>query len=262
MNNNLENLEHDIWILRGRLNELRQQSPNMNDAVYRDRLNRLEFELHYMQDELNRMKGISPDLQKVFVTTVPPVTLSGLVPAPNMENNTEQIIKIPLPPVKKEKRDLEKTFGTGIMGIVASVLVFISIIIFGTLLIPYLSEVTMVLLMFLVSFILAGTGLFLLNKNETNKFNLSLCACGTTAICVSVFVTRILFGLIDNILFLVLISVWMAMMAYLCKKYSYLFRVIGEIGVLMTCILGVTEISFTSEWYFYLILGKRVGNPR
>lgn len=257
MYNNLEQLEHDIWILRGRLNELRQQYPNMNEQVYKDRLNRLEFELHYMQEELNRMREVNPQLNNVFVSLIPPNKLSGMIPVQNMNSDKIQnkpIRDISVPPVKKEKRDLEKTFGTGIMGIIASILVFISIIIFGTLLIPYLSDVAMVLLMFFVSLIIAGIGLFLLHKNQTNKFHLSFCACGVTAICVSIFVTRILFGLIDNILFLVFISVWMAMMSYLCKKYCYLFRVIGEIGVLMTCILGVVEISFSAEWYFYLIL--------
>ena len=66
MYNNLEQLEHDIWILRGRLNELRQQYPNMNEQVYKDRLNRLEFELHYMQEELNRMREVNPQLNNVL----------------------------------------------------------------------------------------------------------------------------------------------------------------------------------------------------
>ncbi len=249
--NNIEQLEYDVWVLRGQLNELRQQDSNMNDEVYKDRLNRLEFELHYMQQEIERLKGAN-SLQKVMRQPIPPNKLSGLIPTPITEQTpSNKIIHLP-----KEKKhlDLEKTFGTGIMGIIASVLVFISIIIFGSLLIPYLSDEIMVLLMFLASFVMAGTGFYLLHKNNENKFYLSLCACGTTAICVSLFVTRIYFGFLNNVLFLFLISVWMAMMAYLCHQYHYLFKVIGEIGILMTCILGITEISFSAEWYSYIVL--------
>lgn len=260
---NIEQLEHDIWILRGQLNDLRQQSPNMNDEIYRDRLNRLEFELHYMQKEVDRLKDTPINLQQIIRQSIPPNQLSGLIPESNINANINKIsnsypnnIQVPFPSIKKEKKkmDFEKTFGTGIMGIVASILVFISIIIFGSLLIPYLSEGVMVLLMFLASFTIAGIGYCLLQKNNTNKFNLSLCACGVTAICVSLFVTRIYFGFLDNFLFLFLIFVWMAMMAYLCKKNHYLFRIIGEIGILITCLLGLTEISFTAEWYSYIIL--------
>lgn len=256
----IEQLEHEVWILQGNLQELRNNKTNSED--YFDRLNYLEFQLHHMQNELQTMKGINPALENLIKVSVPSERLSGLVPPSNNEVNRMPYIsdearnlhKIQPIPSRKKLIDLEKTFGTGIMGIVASVLVFISIIIFGTLLIPYLSEGMMVGLMFLISFAIAGVGYFLLTKNSTNKFNLSLCACGVTAIAVSLFVTRILFGFIDNIIFLVLMSVWMAMMTYLCRKYNYIFRIIGEIGILMTCILGLVEISFSAEWYSYIVL--------
>lgn len=254
----IEQLEYDVWVLQGHLQELRQNRNSMSQEEYTDRLNYLEFQLHHMQEEIQKMRGINVNLEKVVRNAVSPERYGGEILPLNPEywNNLKpnNIPEVSLPPIKKQPRDLEKTFGTGIMGIIASILVFISIIIFGTLLIPYLSEEIMVLLMFLVSFILAGTGYFLLQKNATNKFNLSLCACGVTAIAVSLFVTRLYFGFIDNIIFLALMSVWMAMMAFLCKKYNYLFRIIGEIGILMTCILGLVEISFTAEWYSYVVL--------
>lgn len=95
------------------------------------------------------------------------------------------------------------------MGIVASVLIFISIIIFGSLLLPYLTDVVMAAVMFLLSFILFGAGYILLRRDSRNKFHISLCACGTTAVCVSLFVTRLYFALINDGVFLALIVLWL-----------------------------------------------------
>lgn len=243
--NPIDQLEHDIWILKGKLLTLKQQLPYTMEGMEKERLAKLELELQDMQEEIKRMKETpasspAPDIQ----------------PVPFKEPSALKETSAPKKPAPRQEKsfDLEKTFGTGIMGITASILVFISIIIFGSLLIPHLSKGIMTLLMFLASFALAGSGMFLLRKNETNKFYLSLCACGVTAIAVSLFVTRIFFGLIDNMAFLCFISVWMALTAYLCHKYHYLFRIIGELGILITSILGITEILFLTEWYFYIIL--------
>ena len=142
------------------------------------------------------------------------------------------------------------------MGIVASVLIFISIIIFGGLLLPYLTNIIMTAVMFLLSFVLFGAGYWLLRKNPKNKFHISLCACGVTAICVSLFVTRLYFALINDAAFLLLIAVWLALTACVCRKYQhYIFRIIGEIGIFFTLCLGSARLTMAemteSGWFMF-----------
>lgn len=165
----------------------------------------------------------------------------------------------PMPSKASGEKDLEKTLGTGIMGIIASVLIFISIIIFGSLLLPYLTDVVMTVMMFLFSFLLFGAGYLLLRKNPGNKFNISLCACGATAICVSLFVTRLYFALINDLAFLLFVALWLALMACVCQKYQNLiFRIIGEIGVFLTVCLGTVRFvrmdMGIGEWFMFCML--------
>lgn len=251
----IEQLEYEVWRLRGELNKLRASEARMDHNLYQDRLNRLESELNYMQEEITRMKTGNADALPVPGKEIPETILpenANHSPVFSQTMPKQPFVKnIPFP---KKQMDLEKTFGTGIMGIVASALIFISIIIFGGMIVPFLSQQMMAFLMFLVSFAVSGAGLALLKKNQTNKFNLSLCACGVVAICISLFITRVIFGFIDNSIFLVLMSVWMAWMGYLCKKYHYMFRIIGEIGMLMASILGIAELCASANLTSYIIL--------
>ena len=55
--------------------------------------------------------------------------------------------------------DMEKVVGKSIMGIVASVLIFISLIVFGTLVVPLLTDTAKMMLMYAVSLIFAIIGI-------------------------------------------------------------------------------------------------------
>lgn len=173
--NNINDLEYRLWLLQGEINQA-LQSVSQFDAVDRNRLNHMEAEICYLQEQVARLKGFgqpSPSGQQFpFAGSLP---YGQPLPPPGQPQSF----------ATPKKKDLEKTLGTGIMGIVASVLIFISIIIFGGLLLPYLTDVVMAAVMFLLSFILFGAGYMLLRKDSKNKFHISLCACGTTAVCVS-----------------------------------------------------------------------------
>lgn len=273
----IEQLEYEVWQLRGKMNQLRASSGRMDPQIYSERLNRLDSELNYIHGELLRMKMseayANPLPESETARELPPAAPGSGIDTPfppqgeaheptPMSGDTTP--PLPFPPIRSsgragQKVDLEKAFGTGIMGVVASVLIFVSIIIFGSLIIPFLSREMMAVLMFIVSFALSGAGLVLLKKNRLNKFNLSLCACGVTAVCISLFVTRILFGFIGDAAFLALMAAWIAAMAYLCKKYHYIFRLIGEIGMLMAGILGTAELSRSMNVAFYAVLAAVCG---
>ena len=64
----------------------------------------------------------------------------------------------------------ESWIGSHLMGIAASILIFISLVLFAKLLIPYLSDVVKVGLMFTGSILLTGIGFYFHKKKPENSF--------------------------------------------------------------------------------------------
>ena len=296
--NNINDLEYRLWLLQGEVNQA-MQNAGRADFTYLNRLNHMESEIRYLQQQITELKKAGqgvvrplnqplPSVQPLpFVQPLPSGRPQSFVqPLPSVQpqlsgnplpSSQPQSAGQPLPFGQSQpfaqplpsgqpfssgnpgKKDLEKTWGTGVMGIVASVLIFISIIIFGGLLLPYLTNIIMTAVMFLLSFVLFGAGYWLLRKNPKNKFHISLCACGVTAICVSLFVTRLYFALINDAAFLLLIAVWLALTACVCRKYQhYIFRIIGEIGIFLTLCLGSARLTMAemteSGWFMFCAL--------
>ena len=54
--NPIDQLEHDIWILKGKLLTLKQQLPYTMEGMEKERLAKLELELQDMQEEIKRIK--------------------------------------------------------------------------------------------------------------------------------------------------------------------------------------------------------------
>ena len=118
--------------------------------------------------------------------TVPPETVAPSQPDAHPENKqgmpyNTQPINTPIlqNTVKKpEQKDYEKLFGKNFMGIFASVLIFISLIIFATLLLPYLTDTIKLIGLYIISFGLITAGFVLVKRNKENKFNIALIGCG------------------------------------------------------------------------------------
>ncbi|MCR5103422.1 MAG: hypothetical protein K6B68_03075, partial [Eubacterium sp.] len=85
------------------------------------------------------------------------------------------------------KENAEAVLGKNIMGIAASVLIFISFILFAMLLIPSLTDGMKMGLMFFVSISVTAIGLFKWFKNKESIFFISLGACGVGSIYISIF---------------------------------------------------------------------------
>ena len=134
--------------------------------------------------------------------------------------------------------DFEKTFGKSFMGIAASVLIFISIILFATLLLPMLGDGAKMAIMYIVSGAFLGIGAYRLNKDKDNKFNISLTACGLGAVFISLLLTNIYFGVLGDIPLYVLIAFWGALVCLFARNRNYIFQVIGQIGILIATIFG------------------------
>lgn len=135
--------------------------------------------------------------------------------------------------------DLETNIGKNVMGVLASLLIFIGIVSFVAFIFTDLSEIAKLILMYLFSFALFGIGLWRVEKNK-NGFSLSLSGCGIGAVFISILLSYFYFGILTSqlLLFALLIS-WSAIVLILSKRYkSDIFVIISYIGYLMALLLG------------------------
>ena len=140
-----------------------------------------------------------------------------------------------------QKREIptEEMLGKHIMGIAASVLIFISFILFATLMIPLLTDGMKITLMLAVSIGITAVGLIVwFRKNRESTFFLSLAACGVGAVYISLFMCNAYFHIIDDIILYVLILLWAGGVLFLSKYKQRLFEIIGEVGILVSIVFG------------------------
>ena len=159
-----------------------------------------------------------------------------------------------------KEKDFEHWFGKNMMSIIASVLIFISIIIFSTIFYPSLTDEIKVLAMFLFSFGLTGFGYLGVKKNNKDGFKIAVMACGLGCIFVSLLVTRIYFEMLDDGMVLIAAVIWAAAVCFLSKYSNTLFITIGQIGVFITIIVATQSLIDKIYEYRRAGLGKPDGN--
>ncbi|MBQ9141946.1 MAG: DUF2339 domain-containing protein [Lachnospiraceae bacterium] len=158
------------------------------------------------------------------------------------------------------KKDLEKTVGKSLMGIFASALIFISLILFATLLLPYFNDTAKMLTTYLVSFAFLSIGLTKLNKDKTNKFYMALTGCGIGALYISLLLSNMYFKVLGDIPLYVLLCIWGVGVCFFAKQQSRIFQIIGELGItiamLFGCILCIDNednLKFLALIIFYMV---------
>lgn len=138
------------------------------------------------------------------------------------------------------QKDVEKTIGKTVMGICASVLIFISFIFFAMLVLPYLNDTIKMLMMYGISggFTLAGA--LLLMHDKENKAFIALMGCGVGAIYISVFLSTVYFGAMNEIVFYICLFVWAVFVCVFSKLHSGIFLIIGQLGINLSVMAGVS----------------------
>ncbi|MEE3470071.1 MAG: hypothetical protein VZR24_05335 [Butyrivibrio hungatei] len=136
------------------------------------------------------------------------------------------------------KNSAESWIGKHLMGVFASVLIFIALILFASLIIPYLNDVIKIGLMFTVSIALTGFAFYEHKKRPGNTFFTALLACGLGCSYLSILVTRIYFKVIGDVAMYVLLLGWAGIILYMGKKESKLFQVIGNAGYIISALLA------------------------
>ena len=137
-----------------------------------------------------------------------------------------------------KKNSTESWIGKHLMGVLASVLVFIALILFASLIIPYLNDTVKIGMMFTVSIALTSFAFYEHKKRPDNTFFTALLACGLGCSYLSILVTRIYFKAISDVIIYVLLLVWGGVILYMGKKESRLFQAIGNSGYIISALLA------------------------
>ena len=168
----------------------------------------------------------TPTVQKMPVQqTATPILASSqpraFTPIPNakQQKQTQTQTSIQTPKIPKENTNFENVFGKNVIGIVATILIFIGVIAFGTLMFTSFTDTIKVISMFIASFATVGVGLFFTKKNKTT-FSEILTGCGMGMIYISLFISHLYFGIINDITTFVLIFLWSIGVSFVSKKFN------------------------------------------
>lgn len=162
-------------------------------------------------------------------------------------NLKEQILTLQQ---RKKNVNVEQFIGKNVMAIVASLLIFISIVILCGSVIPYMNDLVKTGLIFGVStlFMIIGIGLMCYKKNA---WSITLTSCGLVSIYISALASNIWLETLPDIALYSVTIIWAIVAIILSKTYSSIFEVI--------CISGLAVSSFLDSVnyiYYYDIFSK------
>ena len=227
--------ENDLLNARKQLNELIYQYADQSQdlqssAIRQDKINYFETELRYLNNQLQLLKK-SP--YHAPISSDPPVRQSAGISSDVQKPATQAAFQQPKPPAdapvadtaqQSKSRDYEKLFGRNFMGIFASVLIFISLIIFATLMLPYLTDTIKLIGLYVISFAILAAGYIPAKKNRTNKFFTALIGCGIGSLYISLLLSDLYFKVIGDMTLYILILIWAVLVKYLPGMKNMVFH--------------------------------------
>ena len=142
----------------------------------------------------------------------------------------------------ERKRDIEGKVGKTVMGILASVLIFVSLVLFAKMIYKYIPDGAKVGLMFAVSLCVAVVGIVKMSdKAKYNVLFTSLAGCGVGAVYISSMLTHFVFGMINQLTLMIFVLVWLAATLVLAKFKSEVFVYICNIGLIVAAFMAAAQ---------------------
>ena len=148
----------------------------------------------------------------------------------------------------------ESVLGKKVMAVAASILIFISLILFATVIIPKLSDQAKFILMLLVSIGITVFGLAKWFKDKESVLFLSIGACGVGAVYISIFLCNLYFKMIGDVALFALLLVWSFGVLLLSKYKKLVFMIIGSAGVTISVFVGCQVCLDNSDLDKFIIL--------
>ena len=222
----------------------------------------LEAAIHELKNELNEAKQASLESKQIQVSdealptpeeTVVPVQVTALPKTTAPVQNTATPATVgpeKTATTKKKSSGFEDNLGGKVMGIVAAVLVFIGLFLFGSLLYERLGDPARIASLFLISFFLLGAGLFL-ERKRISWFTASLVGCGFGAVYISLFITALYFRVFSvEVLYLLLLFWLTGVGLYVFRRRSYVVASLGQLGIAFSVIFGCMGIESKGQFTF------------
>lgn len=218
-----------------------------------EQVNRMQIELNRLTGQMHSANSVAEQQHIVDIWQQPALrTPQWDEPQPPVSQTT-----VPVQKADKDVHnydDMEKKIGKSFMGIVASALIFVSLILFATLIYPYLNDTIKICAMYVISGAFLVTGLLLLRRDRDSRLYISLAGCGVGAIYISLLLTNIYFGVIGDITLYILILGWVIGVCFLSKLQSWVFLVIGQAGVFISMCFGHEMCASAQDTKKLLIL--------
>lgn len=218
----------------------------MNDL--QERINRFERNLAYMNKEFEEIKA------ELKSDSEPEVTVETVVREPAKQAMPVSSARVPVQTVtrpKKEKKSAEQFIGKIAMGIGASVLIFVAMVMFATLIVPMFNDTMKMISMYVLSILLIILGEVVYNRTKTGYTILS--ACGVGALFISLVLTCVYFHAIGQVFLYLLLILWVFGVAFhMARNRNMMFAWVGQIGVFIaTAIAGLAQVE---DLDFYLMV--------
>lgn len=126
---------------------------------------------------------------------------------------------------------MENWFGRNVLGVAASILFFIGLIVFAVWVYNDIPDTVKVILMFLLSAAVTATGIGLTARRR-NNFTLILTGCGSGLLFISILLTHVYFGRLNDIATFFLLLVWLAASLFLSRQLnSMLISLVAHAGM-------------------------------
>lgn len=249
------NLENRILEDRRALNDLiyristeqsKDGTTEINSEIMEDKLHKLQAEVDFLNKQLELLNSAA--VKKKSQNVQPAIT--------SEINNIMAQEKNDIQPERHEnpKHDIEKIFGQSWMGVIASGLIFISIVLAAILFIPRMTNGIKMAAMFIVSFAFTAAGLVRLSKDKDNKFNLALSGCGVGAIYLSLLISCLYFKAFNEIVLYILIFIWAVFICIISKTRSQVFQIIGQTGITISVLFGCSFVKYQYDCDMFLML--------
>lgn len=211
--------------IRRELEELRKEAQILNV-----RIDNLSYRLYNgVKDE----KDTEPIKTPIPIST----SIEPIVDGSTVKGTTNKFTPL-IADKNKNNISFENNIGKNIMGILASILIFIGVSSFVLLVYPDLSDIVKFILMYLFSLSVLGLGYWRVIKNS-NNFSKAILSCGVGLVFISLLLSHFYFGYINQIVLFFLMLLWSGFSYLLYRKVkSSLFLIISYIGFSFSLLLG------------------------
>ena len=211
---------------------------------------------NYVQPQIVQQRPVA---QQTSTPITPSQQSRTFTPIPNakQQKQTQHIPTSKVQKAPKENANFENVFGKNVIGIVATILIFIGVIAFGTLVFTSFTDTIKVISMFVASFLTVGAGLTFTKRNKT-AFSEILTGCGMGMTYISLFISHLYFGIINDVFTFILIFLWSIGVSFVSKRFrlkSLSYIALGGciISSIFSLIYGFASQKFVEITIYHIL---------